>query len=260
MLFDDPIRMVFVAFLLMLASAVQSAAGFGYALVATPVIVWLGAPLPETIALVITCAFVQSALGAHHLRASVPWKSVAAIVIVRLLAICLGILVLARLAEMEIGLVKFIVGCVVLVLVGIQGFNGKESKKRLHWSWGALAASASGFLAGAVGMGGPPLVLWVVAHDWSSQRVRGFLFSVFICCIPLVLTFLYLKFGGPIIRAILMGLLFSPLVILGARLGLMVGDRVPIKILRLVVYGLLIGLSLNSMAPFLLERVSSGSL
>ena len=40
-----------------------------------------------------------------------------------------------------------------------------------------LTFTGSGVLAGLCGMGGPPLVLWAMAHDWPTQRIRGFLFA-----------------------------------------------------------------------------------
>jgi hypothetical protein len=42
----------------------------------------------------------------------------------------------------------------------------------------AFAAAALG-LAGICGMGGPPLVLWAMAHDWPADKVRAFLFACF---------------------------------------------------------------------------------
>ena len=35
------------------------------------------------------------------------------------------------------------------------------------------------FLLGLCGMGGPVMVLWVLAHDWPMNKARAFLFFLF---------------------------------------------------------------------------------
>ncbi len=60
--------------ILTLASMLQSVVGFGYALFATPLLVWIGLPLPSVITLVATCSMLQAMAGVRNLRAAVPWR------------------------------------------------------------------------------------------------------------------------------------------------------------------------------------------
>lgn len=73
-------KLAAIGVVLLIAAVGQSAVGFGFALFATPALVWLGVDLPHAIALVSTCSMIQSAMGARELRASVPaawalWKT-----------------------------------------------------------------------------------------------------------------------------------------------------------------------------------------
>jgi len=57
-----------------LAGMLQSVVGFGYALFATPLLVWIGLPLPSVITLVATCSMRQAMVGVRNLHPVVPWR------------------------------------------------------------------------------------------------------------------------------------------------------------------------------------------
>jgi hypothetical protein len=123
----------------------------------------------------------------------------------------------------------------------------------MHWLWGGLAFSSSGILAGICGMGGPPLVLWSVAQNWSVERTRGFIFTVMAASIPLQIFLLYLAFGADILGGIQFAFLAAPAVYIGAKIGLPIGNRMPKQILTRMVYSILIVVGFNFMAPSILQ-------
>ncbi len=239
--------------MILVAGAVQSAIGFGYALVSTPLLIWLGIPLPQAITIVATCSFVQSCIGARHLRADVPWRLVLTSTGIRLVMVVAGIILLRRLTMLNPEHVKLVVGCVLSVLVIMQIGARVKPAASVHWAWTGLAFCLSGLIAGLCGMGGPPLVLWLLAHDWSAERMRGFLFGVFATSIPVQIIMLYLTFGKPIVTGALAGLLLAPVVYLGSRIGLPLGNRLGKERLRWIVYGVLLLIGLNSIIPPLLR-------
>ena len=98
-------------------------------------------------------------------------------------------------------------------------------------------------------MGGPPLVLWVMAHDWTTEKTRGFLFASFMCLVPVQLALLYLSFGQDSLRGALMGLALSPAVLAGSLAGLRVGGRFSKLLLRRLAFALLMAIALNAMYP-----------
>lgn len=148
-----------LAMIIFLASAIQSAVGFAFALFATPLLTWTGMPLPDIIATVAVCSFVQSSLGARNLHDSIPWRLSLTAVATRVATLILGLIILKRIANLDVGFIRLIVGLILCFLVLLQLVIKTVPKKNMHWLWAALAFSTSGMLAGICGMGGPPLVL-----------------------------------------------------------------------------------------------------
>jgi uncharacterized membrane protein YfcA len=246
---------VAAAGILCLASTVQSAIGFGYALVATPLLIWIGIPLPSAVTLVATCSFVQAIIGARHLRASVPWRLALIATTVRTATLVAGLLILRQIAELDTRAVRFVVGVVLGLLVISQLIGKVRPAERIHWLWGGLAFSTSGLLAGACGMGGPPLVLWSLAHDWSAEKIRGFLFTVFAASIPIQIVLLYFTFGTNILWTTGTALLLAPVVFLGAVIGLPLGNRLPRPLLRGIVYATLLVIAASSIIPQIVQKL-----
>ena len=103
---------------------------------------------------------------------------------------------------------------------------------------------ASGILNGGVGMGGPPLVMWTLAHRWTSEEIRASLIVIFILVTPVQFGLLVRQFGRPALTASLLGLLLAPLLAAGAMLGLWLSARLATVHLRRVMFSLLIFLAL----------------
>ena len=241
--------------ILCLASTVQSAIGFAYALVATPLLIWTGIPLPNVITMVAVCSFIQAVIGARHLRASVPWRLTLIAMTVRVGTLVVGLLILRQIAELDTRAIRFVVGIVLCLLVVTQLVGKVRPAQTMHWLWGALAFSTSGLLSGACGMGGPPLVLWAMRHDWPAEKIRGFLFAVFAASIPIHIMLLYFTFGIDILHATATALLLAPAVFLGAAVGLPLGNRLPIPILRGIVYAILLIIGLSSIIPQVIQKL-----
>lgn len=98
-------------------------------------------------------------------------------------------------------------------------------------------------------MSGPPLVLWVMAHDWSTERIRGFLFAWFLSLVTLQLALLYAHFGRDVLQGILLGGVLSPAVLGGSLTGLRLGDAFSKPVLRRLAYTVLLAIALNAMYP-----------
>jgi uncharacterized membrane protein YfcA len=214
----------------------------------------IGVPLPNSIAIIIVSSLAQTLIGSRRLRAFVPWRSAFTAAGIRLVVSVLGLLVLKKLTTLTIADIKLVVGIVLCLAVGIQSVRVRPVEA-LHWAWGALAFSASGFLAGLCGMGGPPLVLWALAHDWPSKRTRGFLFATFATSIPGHIVLLWITFGADTVRSSGLGFLLLPAVFAGAAVGLPLGNRIDKQLLRRIVYLILLAIGLNAIIPTLVARL-----
>ena len=240
-----------------LASMAQSAVGFGYALFATPLLIMLGLPLPSAITLVATCSMIQAAIGISRLHAAVPWRWSLTATAVRLASVAVGLLLLRQLVALNTDYIRLAVGAILCLLVGMQSVCKPRPAQTPHWRWAGLAFLSSGFLAGFCGMGGPPLVLWSLAQNWSSRRIRGFLFAVFATSIPVQIVLLSLTFPPSILWNVAIGIALLPLVYLGAAAGLPIGNRMDKERLRRIAYLILLVIGISAMAPAVLSSMGN---
>ncbi len=241
-------EIVVAGFVICLAGVAQSAVGFGLALFATPPLVWIGIPLPSVIALVATCSMIQAIIGARELHATVPWRLSLVATAIRLVSTVLGLYLLKKLVALDADHIRTVIGGILCALVAIQLLWRPHAHRAMHWGWAGLAFTASGLLAGVSGMGGPPLVLWSMAHDWSTHRTRGFLFAVFATSIPVQILLLGLTFGPSILWNVAIGVAFLPLVYLGTAIGLPIGHRMSKARLQLIAYAILLVVGVSAAA------------
>jgi len=251
----DIVDITVVGSIICLAGAVQSAVGFGYALFATPLLLWAGMPLPSAITLVATCSMIQAIIGARTLHATVPWRLACTATAIRLTSVILGLLLLKKLVGLDTAYIRATVGGILCILVLVQLIWRPQPVKTMHWGWGGIAFIGSGLLAGVCGMGGPPLVLWSMAHDWPTQRTRGFLFAVFATSIPVQIVLLGLTFGASVLSNAAIGVAFLPLVYLGASVGLSIGNRIARDKLRLVAHVILFVIGIGAVLPVILTHM-----
>jgi uncharacterized membrane protein YfcA len=238
-----------VGIIVCLAGIAQSAIGFGYALFATPLLVWTGLPLPGIIALVATGSMIQATIGARKLHAEVPWRLSLTASAIRLSCVLVGLFLLKRLVSLDADYIRLVIGGILCLLAGIQLLWRPHPVKSMHWGWGGLAFAASGLLSGLCGMGGPPLVLWSMAHDWSTRKTRGFLFAVFAISIPVQIGLMCLTFDLSVLRDVALGIAFLPLIYLGTVIGLPIGNRMTKEKLRSIAYAILLVIGVSAVVP-----------
>ena len=246
-------QLLIIAVILMFGIAVQAAVGFGAGLFAVPLLVWLGVPLPTSVGLLLALVIVQTGTACWRHRDQLPWRAVLPMSISRGVGLPVGVMLMYLIAEMDPNRTKQVVGAVVLVALALQiGFRVKP-KPQIHGGWTLLAGSLSGLMAGMIGMGGAPLVLWMMAHDWPATRQRVFLWLTFLLLIPIQACLLVLTFGQPLILALLLGLAMTPFGLVGAWLGGHVGRRLSRARLRVAMTWILVAIALQSIVGPLLS-------
>ncbi|MCA9246278.1 MAG: sulfite exporter TauE/SafE family protein [Planctomycetales bacterium] len=233
--------------ILLAAAALQSSIGFAAGLIAIPLMNLAGATLPQAIVMSLVGSLVQTLAGAYRLRRLISirryWRPIA----IRTLTLPLGVYVLWRVSSLDPAFIRQLIGAVILLFVSVQGICRVRPSDRIHPAWEWLAFGCSGFTLGLVGMGGPPIVLWVMAHRWSSRRARAFLFSVYLAgMIPQALL-LFWAFGADALHAGAAGLVLSPMILCGAWVGLAIGDRISRTLLRRIAYVVLVLIGLGAL-------------
>ncbi len=120
--------------------------------------------------------------------------------------------------------------------------------------------SFSGLLSGMTGMSGPPIVFWVIAHDWPSTRMRATLWSFFLIMIPANLIFQSLQFGTRVWSLSGVAVLYIPLMLLGTLPALWLGKRIPRKVLRYTSVTILVLIAAYAIGqPLLFPQLSNGA-
>lgn len=189
-------------------AALQSAVGFGFALVAAPVLIFID---PRLVPVPITLAALLMTAGnfiANHRHAD--WRGLAWLGLGNLPGYVLGSLALTLLPVAQLAL---LFGMLTLTMVGL-------SVSHLHfqasWRWLLPMGALSGFSGVTTAMNGPPVAL--AYQNRPGPQVRGTL-SVYFFLSNLVLICLFAFLGQLDAQALAAGLLLLPGVLLGLWLG-----------------------------------------
>ncbi len=235
-----------VCVIVFLGSILQGAVGFGIGLFSIPILVWFGIQLPATVAIIVVASGFQTLWSWFKTREHMDWRDPLPITAIRLLALPLGIFALGLLNAQGQGRIKQVVGGVILAILAAQWLFRIKPRQRVAPIWTWVAGLISGFLTGLISMGGPPLVMWVMAHDWPSHRSRAFLWLSFLIATPVMLGFLLWRFGQPMVIPILVGAALSPVIVAGSIVGMRFGRLMSRSHLRVAMTVLLVIIAVTS--------------
>ena len=235
-----------IALICLLAALLQGAIGFGLALLAIPLMVWAGVELPVAIAVVQIVAATQMGWGCWAYRRHIDWKPAVGVNLCRLLTLPLGVLTLVYLVASGPGPVKLVVGVMLLLAVAVRVLVRVKPRAKVRWWWAALAGTVSGYVSGLVAMSGPPVVLWVTAHQWSTQKMRAMIWICLLPTKPVAVVLLISQFGMPVVWGTLLGVALVPVTLLGGMSGMRLGGRMSAEHLRAVALIVLVIIALVS--------------
>ncbi len=238
--------------ILLASSVVQGAVGFAGGLFAIPLLILSGFSLAEAVSINMIASTVQNALGAWRLRREIDFRAAFWPTILRFLALPLGVWTLYLIGNTSKDLASQIVGCIILLILAIQWLLSVPPQDKLHWGWELVAFLGGGFLLGLCGMGGPLMVLWVMAHRWPTVRAKAFLYYLFATGMIPQAFFLWLMFGEQIFTAFWMGALSIPALVIGMLIGLRIGASLPDHVVRRLTIGVLILIALSAIVTPLL--------
>ena len=237
-----------IGIILLAGSTLQGIVGFASGLFSIPLLLHAGVPLHHAIAINLIASTVQSLLGAWQLNDSIEWRTTVRPIAIRFCALPVGGMLLWLSQGWDHSRVKQIIGMILLATIAAQALWRVEPKEKLHDAWEWFAFSLSGIMAGFCGMGGPPMVLWVMAHRWSSAHSRAFLFYLFVGgMLPQAVVLLWL-FGWPIVQTFGFALLLTPFTASGALCGIAIGNRLPVARLRWLTFAVLSVIAASAIA------------
>ena len=177
---------VYACITLFISGLIRGFSGFGSAMVNAPImsLLWgptVGIPVAALIELVPAIQLTPKAIPNAN------WRLVWLMGIPALILIPLGSWLLTTLPA---DFIRRFVALIVLMLV-ITLWSGWRYKGKRTTSSTILVGSCSGLLSGATGMGGPPVILYLMAGKESAKELR----AILVCYFTIILVGLMISFG-----------------------------------------------------------------
>lgn len=228
-----------IASVMILGCIIQGSAGFGFGLFALPILLFLDFPLPEAVMIVIVGSAMQKISAVAYLRRSVDWKEILPYMLLGLAALPLGVYLMVQVSFLDQAAIKQIIGSCIVILLLLQRQGVISARETVHRFWGYLAGFFSGLLNGLANIGGPPLVLWILAHRWTNEKMRVTALAFSLVFVPFQILLLMLAFGSPILQPLVKTFLVTPVILLGSWVGLKIGAKISREHLRIYMQSLL---------------------
>ncbi len=172
----------------LIASILRGFTGFGFGLAAVPILS-LALPPTEVVPLVVT---LQVAIGAGGLRTAwrdCDWRAVRALVPGLICGVPIGLLILTVLPPNP---VRLAIGSIILLSVWLIQ-RGVRLPPHPSWIVSASVGLVSGIISGLASMGGPPIIVYLLAVGHNAVRMRStaivyFMLAGIVSFIPMAAT------------------------------------------------------------------------
>jgi uncharacterized membrane protein YfcA len=195
------------------AAVLRGFTGFGFGLASVPLLS-LALPPKQVVPLVVTLQFMVGAVGLRDAVKTCDWRAVGALTPGLVMGIPLGLTILTVLAPNP---VRIVIGIIILLsVVMIQ--RGARLPPNPSWQVSGGVGFLSGIISGLASVGGPPIVVYLLAIGHTAARMRAttivyFMLSAFVSLVPMI-------WRGLITRDILIWAVTAiPALLIGTRVG-----------------------------------------
>lgn len=153
---------------ILFASILRGFTGFGFGLAAVPLLS-LALPPAEVVPLVVTLQVVIGVGGLRNAWPDCDWRSVRALVPGLVCGVPIGLMILTVLAPNP---VRITIGAVIIFSVWLIQ-RGVRLPPNPSWIVSVSVGLVSGIISGLASMGGPPIVVYLLAVGHSAARMRA---------------------------------------------------------------------------------------
>jgi uncharacterized protein len=216
---------IFITSILALSSFTFGFAGFGFSLMAVPLLA-LALPLKEAIAIQFPLMAALSVYNAWHYGRATSFKGLWLFFACAFVSLPLGLFALNQWPEgfMKKGLAFFILASLAAgQLKWVRKNHVILASSRL---WEVFMGVLSGWFQGAYSTGGPPAVIYITGIADDPLKAKAFLGIYFSVLNVLMTTPAYVAGGLVTTDILIKSLLYSPAVIVFAALGMLLFSRV----------------------------------
>ena len=195
------------------AAVLRSFTGFGFALVAVPVLALFLPPM-QVVVLTASLALCISLLGWKTIARHTDWRQMLPLLIAAGVGTALGVLILPSIPA---DLFQVFVG--LSVLVACIGIAVRPPAHPLRWRplpW--FSGLVSGVMNGALAIPGPPMIIYAMVTELDPRRSRALLMAFFLASSTLALAS-YTIAGIARWQSLMLVALAFPALFLGDKLG-----------------------------------------
>ena len=154
---------------ILLASLVQGITGFGFALIAVPLLSLFIPELRNITPIIVIYSFLTNIIIVYRTKQYINLKKILPLIIFGILATPLGTYILLY---VNVNTLKIIVGSIITITALAMLKNYKINIKNQNVSYGVVGL-LSGFLNGSTGLSGPPVVLFLTNQNTDKNVFRA---------------------------------------------------------------------------------------
>ena len=167
----DILDLLVVSVVIFIASLTVNSLGFGYGMVGAPLML-LALDAQDTVVILGPTAVMAGFLTFWRNKHYVNWKELTPIVTLGTIGAVTGLYILATSDEK---LIKIAIVVIIVPLTLISFLNPTSLKEKMPFPKivGPTAGYFAGLMLGAMAIGGPVLVLFMMIQGWTSHKIRA---------------------------------------------------------------------------------------
>ena len=233
---------------ILLASFVQGLTGFGFALIAVPL---LSLFIPETrniTPIIVIYGFITNIFIGYEARQYIDFRKIIPLIVLGIIATPIGTIMLIY---FKVKTLKLIIGIVITMTAFLMLNQYKIKVKNEKLSYGVVGL-LSGILNGSTGLSGPPIVLFLRNQDMDKDVFRANI--TFYLIATNIFAIILFSIEGIISRSVLhFTLLYFPALVIGVFAGIKISAKINETIFRKITIYLIALLGLYTVVATLIK-------
>jgi len=165
---DDTLLFIIPSLIILIASFIQGAVGFGFVLVSAPILSFF-IPLKTLVPILIIFGLFINSMIVVSARKHIAIREIGILILMGIVGIPLGVYGLNTISPYNL---KLIIGIIIIItaIAMLVGFKFQMKNKFFSYT---IAGLLSGVLNGAISMSGPPIALFLTNEGYERDKFRA---------------------------------------------------------------------------------------
>jgi uncharacterized membrane protein YfcA len=206
---------------ILLASFIQGITGFGFALIAVPLLSLFIPEIRNITPIIVIYSLLTNIIIVYKSRHYIDFKKIIPLVIFGIIATPIGTYILLY---VKVNTLKIIIGLIITITAFAMFKNFKIKIKNESISYG-IVGLLSGFLNGSTGLSGPPVVLFLTNQNTDKEVFRANLTFYGIATNIFAIIF-FIAEGIVNISVLNFTIIYLPALIIGVFVGIKISTKI----------------------------------